>query len=47
MRNLWNKCLELLAAWRAARAHDELRNLSDRMLKDIGLTRSQIGSLFR
>ena len=47
MRNLWNKCLELLAAWRAARARDELRDLSDRTLKDIGLTRSQIGSLFR
>ena len=47
MRNLWNKCLEWLAAWRAARARDELRNLSDRTLKDIGLTRSQIGSLFR
>ena len=29
-----------------ARAH-ELRELSDRTLKDIGLTRSQIGSLFR
>ena len=47
MRMLWNKCLELLAAWRAERARDELRELSDRTLKDIGLTRSQIGSLFR
>jgi uncharacterized protein YjiS (DUF1127 family) len=47
MRMLWNKCLELLATWRAARARNELRNLSDRTLKDIGLTRSQIGSLFR
>ncbi|HYI86463.1 MAG TPA: DUF1127 domain-containing protein [Burkholderiales bacterium] len=47
MRILWKKCLELVAAWRAVRARDELRNLSDRTLKDIGLTRSQIGSLFR
>jgi uncharacterized protein YjiS (DUF1127 family) len=47
MRILWKKCLELFAAWRAARARDELRNLSDHTLKDIGVTRSQIGSLFR
>jgi uncharacterized protein YjiS (DUF1127 family) len=47
MRILWNKCLEVFNAWRAARARDELRELSDRTLKDIGLTRSQIGSLFR
>jgi uncharacterized protein YjiS (DUF1127 family) len=47
MRILWNKCLDLFNAWRAARARDELRNLSDHTLKDIGLTRSQIGSLFR
>lgn len=47
MQILWKKCLELLNAWRAARARDELRNLSDRTLKDIGLTRSQIGSRFR
>ena len=47
MRNLWNKCLELLAAWRAARARDELRDLSDRTLKDIGIHRGDIPSLFR
>ena len=47
MRILWKKCLELFAAWRAARARDELRNLSDHTLKDIGVARSQIGSLFR
>jgi uncharacterized protein YjiS (DUF1127 family) len=47
MRILWKKCREYLAAWRAARARDELRHLSDRTLKDIGLTRGQIGSLFR
>ena len=39
--------LYIFRAWRAARERDELRNLSDRTLKDIGLTRSQIGSLFR
>lgn len=47
MRILWKKCLELVAAWRAARAHEGLHELSDRTLKDIGLTRSQIGSRFR
>ena len=47
MRIFWKKCLELLDAWRAARARDELHGLSDRTLKDIGLTRGQIGSLFR
>ena len=39
--------LNMFRAWRAARARDELHQLSDRTLKDIGLTRSQIGSLFR
>ena len=34
-------------AWRAARRRDELYELSDRTLKDIGLKRSEIGSLFR
>lgn len=47
MRMLWKKCLELLAAWHAERARDDLRGLSDRTLKDIGLTRGQIHSLFR
>ena len=47
MRILWKKCREYFAAWRAARHRDELRELSDRTLKDIGLTRGQIGSLFR
>jgi uncharacterized protein YjiS (DUF1127 family) len=37
---LWN-------AWRAARCRNELYELSDRTLKDIGLKRSEIGSLFR
>ena len=50
MRILWTKCLgscSRLAAWRAARAREELHELSDRTLKDIGLTRAQIQSLFR
>ena len=39
--------VELFRAWRNARARNQLRELSDRTLKDIGLTRGQIGSLFR
>ena len=38
---------KLSAAWAAARCRDELRTLSDRTLKDIGLSRGQIDSLFR
>lgn len=34
-------------AWMAARARSELRALSDRTLKDIGLSRAQIDQLFR
>lgn len=47
MRILWQHCLKLLDAWRAARARDELRELSDRTLKDIGVPRGEINSLFR
>ena len=47
MRILWQQCLKLLDTWRAARARDELRELSDRTLKDIGVTRGEINSLFR
>jgi uncharacterized protein YjiS (DUF1127 family) len=39
--------VRLFKSWRAARARNELRELSDRTLKDIGLTRGQINSLFR
>ncbi|HTG98495.1 MAG TPA: DUF1127 domain-containing protein [Burkholderiales bacterium] len=39
--------LELFRRWRAAHARDQLRELSDRTLKDIGLTRGEINSLFR
>ena len=34
-------------AWKAARARSELRALSDRTLKDIGLSRAQIETLYR
>ena len=34
-------------AWKAARARRELRALSDRTLKDIGLSRAQIETLYR
>jgi uncharacterized protein YjiS (DUF1127 family) len=44
MRSLLFKLRNLLGGLRARR---ELRELSDRMLKDIGVTRSEIDSLFR
>jgi uncharacterized protein YjiS (DUF1127 family) len=47
MEKLWKRCLEVFRAWRAARARDQLHELSDRTLKDIGITRGQINSLFR
>lgn len=34
-------------AWTAARERRELHELSDRTLKDIGLSRAQIDALFR
>jgi uncharacterized protein YjiS (DUF1127 family) len=37
----------LYAAWLADRARRQLYALSDRVLKDIGLSRGQIDSLFR
>jgi uncharacterized protein YjiS (DUF1127 family) len=42
-----NLLLRMLRAWREARLRGELHTLSDRTLKDIGLTRGQIDSLFR
>ena len=40
-------CLRAHRAWSGARARDELRALSDRTLKDIGLSRAEIDALFR
>jgi uncharacterized protein YjiS (DUF1127 family) len=39
--------IRIYQAWRAARARSELHALSDRTLKDIGLSRAQIEQLFR
>jgi uncharacterized protein YjiS (DUF1127 family) len=39
--------MRIYQAWKAARARDELRALSDRTLKDIGLSRAQIEALYR
>jgi len=37
----------LVTAWAAARSRAELHALSDRTLKDIGLSRAEIDALFR
>ena len=47
LRALWRGWLNIHAAWNAERARNELRALSDRTLKDIGLQRSEIDSLYR
>jgi len=47
MQSLWHHLLKLLRAWQAARARRELLELSDRTLKDIGVRRGDIPSLFR
>jgi len=47
METLWRHCLKLLRAWQSARARRELLELSDRTLKDIGVRRGDIESLFR
>ena len=39
--------MRIYEAWKAARAREELRALSDRTLKDIGLSRAQIEALYR
>ena len=47
MATLWNEWLRMWGAWRARRARQELHELSDRTLNDIGLRRGEIESLFR
>jgi len=42
---LWQRGLE--RSWQQEAARAQLRRLSDRMLRDIGLDRSQITDLFR
>lgn len=44
---LWKQCLKFFRSWRAAKARRQLLELSDRTLKDIGLKRGEIDSLFR
>jgi uncharacterized protein YjiS (DUF1127 family) len=39
--------LVLWRAWTAARTRAQLRQLSDRALRDIGLTRRDVDALFR
>ena len=39
--------IRIYEKWKAARARSELHTLSDRTLKDIGLSRAQIEQLFR
>jgi uncharacterized protein YjiS (DUF1127 family) len=39
--------IKIYKRWMAARARSELYTLSDRTLKDIGLSRAQIEQLFR
>lgn len=39
--------MRIYQAWKAARARSELHTLSDRTLKDIGLSRAQIDALYR
>jgi uncharacterized protein YjiS (DUF1127 family) len=47
MRKIWKWLLKQHKAWVAGRARSELHALNDRMLKDIGMSRSDIDSLFR
>ena len=47
MRTLLELLRRLYRAWRAAHARRQLLELSDRTLKDIGLKRAEIDSLFR
>ncbi|MGH8723101.1 MAG: DUF1127 domain-containing protein [Burkholderiales bacterium] len=46
-RALWNGGRKLQRAWMTLRTRAELHALSDRTLRDIGLSRTQIDSLYR
>jgi uncharacterized protein YjiS (DUF1127 family) len=46
-RALWLHAVSVHRAWAASQTRNELRKLSDRTLKDIGISRAQIDSLFR
>jgi uncharacterized protein YjiS (DUF1127 family) len=45
LERLANSCAGLFGAWRAHRAMDELARFDDRMLDDIGVSRSQLSRL--
>lgn len=47
VRALLDLLVKLQRAWAVARVRRELHDLSDRTLKDIGLSRAQIDALFR
>ena len=47
LRALFDLVVKLRRAWAVARVRRELHDLSDRTLKDIGLSRAQIDALFR
>ena len=47
LRALWAQGRELRRAWRSAHTRVQLHALSDRTLRDIGLSRGDIDSLVR
>lgn len=47
MRALWARGVGIHRAWMTLRTRTELHALSDRTLRDIGLSRSEIDSLIR
>ena len=47
LRGLGRQLARLENAWQQDVAREQLRHLSDRMLRDVGLQRSEIDGLFR
>jgi uncharacterized protein YjiS (DUF1127 family) len=47
LRTLWKWLVDVYGWFLRAGTRRELRNLPDRMLKDIGLSRHDIDSMFR